>query len=200
MVITKKQIMPKFILASQSERRLQLLSQINIVPDMVIPADIYETPHKAEHPKDYVERVSTEKALKVAKDYPEDIILAGDTSVVLGRDILGKPKDAAEAASFLRRLSGRRHQLLGGLALYANKSVRAKVVTTLVKFKSLTAGEIEAYIASGEWKDRAGAYSIQDYAACFVEKIIGSYTNVVGLSLRETHELLRCVPGLNPLR
>lgn len=182
--------MTKLILASASPRRLQLLKQINITPDEVVPADIDETPFVNEHPKEYVKRVSIEKAQAIFKKYPQAIVLAADTTVVLGRQILGKAESEAEAISFLKKLSGRRHKVMSGIAVANSTGIRAKVTTTIVKFKHLSAAEIDAYIASGEWKDRAGAYSIQNYAACFVEGIIGSYSNVVGLSLKEVKEML----------
>lgn len=182
--------MTKLILASQSPRRLQLLSQINITPDAVMPADIDETPHQNEHPKEYVKRVALEKAQKIAAKHPDDIVLAADTSVVLGRQILGKAGSEEEALSFLRKLSGRRHKVIGGVAVISPKGARTKAIETIVKFKKLTEEDIKTYIASGEWQDRAGAYSIQDYAACFVHGIIGSYSNIVGLSLLEVKEML----------
>jgi len=175
------------ILASASPRRLDLLKQSGIVPDEVIPAEIDETPHKNELPKAYVERMAREKYVVVAKNrHPSDTILAADTVVACGRRILGKPEDEAEARQFLELLSGRRHRVYTSVCVNG----RLKTVMTVVRFKRLKSKEIDAYIASGEWRGKAGGYAIQGQAAAFIPAINGSYSNVVGLPLAETLGLL----------
>ena len=185
------------ILASASPRRVELLQQIGVEPKAIIPAEIDETPRKEELPKPYVARMAREKGEAVAALSELDdsaVILAADTIVACGRRVLGKPADEAEARAFLRLLSGRRHQVHsavwlghGGRELHVAKS---RVVTTRVQFKQLTQREIDAYIASGEWEGKAGAYAIQGKAARFVVGISGSYSNVVGLPLLETANML----------
>ena len=177
--------MARFILASASPRRLELLAQVGLVPDEVIPAEIDETPHKAELPRDYVARMALQKHQKVAREGA--IVLAADTVVACGRRILGKPEDAAQARQFLQLLSGRRHRVYTAVCV----GERVKTVMTQVKFKRLSTAEIEGYLASNEWQGKAGGYAIQGRAAAFVPFISGSYSNVVGLPLAETTSLLR---------
>lgn len=180
------------ILASASPRRLQLLEQIGIKPDRVLPADIDETPLKRELPAPYVARIARGKAEKIANANPEAFVLAADTTVACGRRILGKAESEGEARAFLELLSGRRHKVITGIVVMApgnRKSLRT--VTTTVHFRKLPAADIDAYIKSGEWKGKAGAYAIQGLGATFAKGINGSYTNVVGLSLHETLMMLR---------
>lgn len=186
---------PNLILASASPRRLDLLAQIGIVPNTVHPADIDETPLKNELPRDHAARLALGKAKAVADqlDGPDPgVILAADTVVALGRRILPKAEDEATARDCLRRLSGRRHRVFGGIAVIAaDGTIRERLVETVVALKRLEEREIEAYVAGGEWRGKAGGYAIQGRAAAFVKRIGGSYGNVVGLCLHQTAALLR---------
>ena len=182
----------RLVLASASPRRLDLLSQIGIIPYKVIAPAIDETPALREKPADLVKRLAESKALAVARKNPKLWILGADTVVACGRRILGKPLNEAEARGHLELISGRRHRVFGGICLIApDGQRRIRMVITAVVFKRLNREEIDAYINLGEWYDKAGAYAIQGMAAAFVPKIIGSYTNVVGLALSETTALLR---------
>ncbi len=180
---------PRLVLASASPRRRALLAQIGVVPEAVVPAEIDETPRKAELPRRYAERVAREKAEAVAAR-ADGLVLAADTVVAAGRRILGKPADAAEAVRFLLLLSGRRHRVTTAVCLAGAGAVRLRTVETRVKMKRLSDAELSAYIRSGEWRGKAGGYAIQGIAAAFVPEIHGSYTNVVGLPLAETANLL----------
>jgi len=175
------------ILASASPRRAELLAQIGVVPDAITPADIHETPLKAERPRVYAGRLSVEKARAVPG---EGLILAADTVVAVGRRILEKPVDAAQAKQFLQLLSGRRHRVITGVALRHGEKLWSRQVETAVRFKHLSAPEIKAYIASNEWQGKAGGYGIQGLASAFIPWISGSYSNVVGLPLAETANML----------
>ena len=177
------------MLASASPRRLELLAQIGVVPDAIRPADIDETPLRAEDARAYVARVAAEKAAAVAANEP-GVVLAADTTVVAGRRILGKPADAAEAAAFLRLLSGRRHHVLTAVTVIARGAARHRLVDTTVRFRQLTAADIATYVASGDWRGKAGGYGIQGPAGAFVPWMQGSFTAVVGLPLAETATLL----------
>lgn len=182
----------KLILGSASPRRLELLARIGITPDAVMPADIDETPRKGELPRPYTERLAREKAEAVLPGpLPSDtLILTADTTVAVGRRILGKPRDAAEAVTFLHLLSGRRHRVFTAVALRGPR-LWTRTVETAVRMKRLSDDEISAYIRSGEWEGKAGGYGIQGPAEAFVPAIIGSYSNVVGLPLCETANLIR---------
>lgn len=183
--------MPKLILASASPRRRDLLAQIGITPDQIIPADIDETPQAKELPLQYVRRMADEKAAAVAGKHPNDIVLAADTIVMVGRRILGKPEDAKDAARMLKIMSGRRHSVCTAVCVMApNAKPKSRVVETTVHFKRLSEVEINAYLASGEWEGKAGAYAIQGRAEAFVKGINGNYSNIVGLPLMETARLL----------
>ncbi|MEO1000702.1 MAG: Maf family protein [Pseudomonadota bacterium] len=175
------------VLASASPRRRALLAQVGVIPDAVCPADIDETPRPGELPRAYAARMAGKKAAAVTA---EGFILAADTVVAAGRRILGKPADREEAEHFLRLLSGRRHRVMTGVALRGPARTTIRVVETRVKMKRLSEGEIDAYLASGEWDGKAGGYAIQGIGAALVPEIIGSYTNVVGLPLTETLGLL----------
>ena len=182
------------MLASASPRRRDLLAQIGVVPEAILPAEIDETPAPAELPRAYVARMAREKAAAVAAapagDAGPRLVLAADTVVFAGRRILGKPVDAAEAASFLYLLSGRRHRVATAVCLHGPEGPRERLVETRVKMKRLSDDEISAYLRSGEWRGKAGGYAIQGIAGAFVPEIIGSYTSVVGLPLAETAALL----------
>ena len=179
------------ILASASPRRVSLLGQIGITADFIVPAHIDESPLKDELPRQLAQRLAHAKAEEIAKTKSGHFILAADTVVGVGRRCLPKAEDAAQARQFLELLSGRRHHVYGGICLIGpNGEVHNRLVDTAVKMKRLSTSEIDQYIASGEWEGKAGAYAIQGTAGAFVEKIIGSYTNVVGLSLLETQNML----------
>ncbi|MBI3709795.1 MAG: septum formation protein Maf [Proteobacteria bacterium] len=179
------------ILASASPRRLDLLRQIGIVPDMVDPAAIDETPDSRELPGKLALRLAVAKAEAAAQRHPEAIVLAADTVVGCGRRILPKADDETVARSCLELLSGRRHRVHGGIAIVAPERRAARLVVTIVQFKRLTPDDIDAYIASGEWQGKAGGYAIQGQAAALVRSIHGSYSNVVGLDLFTVAALLR---------
>lgn len=183
---------PSLVLASASPRRLDLLAQIGITPDEVVPAEIDETPHKAELPRPHAGRLAEEKARKVAELRPDALVLAADTVVALGRRILPKAEDEKTARFCLEALSGRRHRVYSGVCLiFPDGTVRRRVVDAVVSFKRLDGRELEDYIASGEWRGKAGGYAIQGRAAGLIDFLSGSYTNVVGLPLYETAQLLK---------
>lgn len=181
----------KLILASSSPRRLDLLKQIGIVPDAVIPAAIDESERKGELPRTVALRLAAEKAKAVAAKNPGAFVLGADTVVGCGRRILPKTETAEEARKCLEQLSGRRHHVYGGIALITpdGKSF-TRVADTIVQFKKLTREDIDAYLASGEWKGVAGGYAIQGKAAAFVKFLGGSHSNVVGLCLYDTMRIL----------
>ncbi|WP_082658254.1 Maf family protein [Paracoccus sp. MKU1] len=187
-----EQDVPTLILGSASPRRLELLAQIGIVPDRVLPAEIDEAPRRGESPRDYVRRMAREKAAALA-DSAEGAILCADTAVVAGRRILGKPEDAAEARHYLQLLSGRRHRVLTSVALAHDGRLRERLVETIIRFRPLTMAQVEAYLATGEWQGKAGAYAIQGHASAFAIWMQGSYSGVVGLPLAETACLLAAI-------
>ena len=178
----------RLILGSASPRRRELLAQIGVTPDEVRPADINETPIKGELPRAYALRLAEEKARAIQSD---DLILTADTVVAVGRRILEKPVDEAEAVKFLLLLSGRRHRVITGVALRQGERVWTRRVESQVKFKRLSDDEISAYIRSGEWRGKAGGYAIQGIGAAFIPWMQGSYTAVVGLPLTEVAGLLQ---------
>ena len=181
----------RLILASASPRRLDLLAQVGIVPDAIDPADIDESSRPRERPDRHAERLAREKASAVASRHPGAWVVAADTVVACGHRILPKPADAAEARRCLELLSGRRHRVHGGVCVVApDGTARARGVCTIVTFKRLQQGEIDTYLAGGEWEGKAGGYAIQGDAARFVRTLSGSYSNVVGLPLYETCALL----------
>ncbi len=180
----------RLILGSASPRRRDLLARIGVTPDEVRAAGIDETPLKGELPRAYVERMARGKA-EVVPAGPDELVLAADTGVSIGRRILGKPADEAEAVQFLLLLSGRRHRVTTALCLKLGARHWLRRVETRVKFKRLSDAEISAYIRSDEWRGKAGGYAIQGLAAAFIPEINGSYTNVVGLPLCETAALLQ---------
>jgi len=183
---------PPLVLASASPRRLELLRQIGIEPAAVDPPDTDETPRRDEAPRAYAERMARAKLDVVAPRHPAVLVLAADSVVAVGRRILPKAETRDQARDCLTLLSGRRHKVVGGLALgVPGGKVRTRLVETVVRFKRLEPSEIDAYLASGEWQGKAGGYAIQGRAAAFVAFISGSYSNVVGLPLFETITLLR---------
>lgn len=182
---------PPLVLASASPRRLQLLDQIGITPDAVDPPEVDEAVLPGELPRAMVARLAAAKAAAVAARRPEAFVLAADTTVAVGRRILGKPADAAEARRMLQRLSGRAHRVYTGVCVVApGGRTAARVSETRLHFKRLEPSELDAFLASGEWEDAAGAYKIHQSAGAFVRALSGSFTGVVGLPLYETRALL----------
>ena len=180
----------KLILGSASPRRGALLAQIGVVPDDIRPAEIDETPQKGELPRPYCARMAREKAAAVAAG-EDDIVLAADTTVALGRRILGKPQDAGEAEAFLRLMSGRRHIVITAIAVRRGARLWQRSVVTAVKMKRLSEQELAFYLATGDWRGKAGGYGIQGPAGALIPWIEGSFTAVVGLPLTETAGLLQ---------
>jgi septum formation protein len=187
----------KLILASGSPRRVELLQQAGIEPDQLFPTDIDETPQRAEHPRSLAKRLCRQKAEKAAASLRSDegakgaYIVSADTVVAVGRRILPKAELMDEANYCLQLLSGRTHHVYTGICLVTpSGKIRQKLVESKVRFKRLSKDEMQAYLASGEWRGKAGAYAIQGLAGTFVVKLIGSYSNVVGLPLYETVSLL----------
>jgi septum formation protein len=180
------------LLASASPRRLDLLRQIGITPDRVLPADLDETPFKRELPGPHAKRLAQAKAEAIRAAVPGAYILAADTVVGCGRRILPKAETDDELRLCLDLLSGRRHRVHGGVCLIApDGTMRLRLVQSSVTFKRLTPAEIDAYVASGEGRGKAGGYAIQGRAAALIRAIDGSYSNIVGLPLFETSQLLR---------
>lgn len=185
------------LLASASPRRLELLARIGVVPARVAPSDVDERPRKAELPRHLAARLALAKAEAAA--LPDALVLAADTVVGVGRRILGKPADAAEALRFLELLSGRRHQVHTGVVLrQPDGRLSKRLVTSVVAFNRLTAQQMAAYVESGEWQGKAGGYAIQGQAEMYVRFLSGSHSNVVGLPLFETAQLLRGCGWLRP--
>ncbi len=180
----------KLILGSGSPRRLELLAQIGVTPDDVRPPDIDETPMKAELPRPYCARMALEKVRGVQAD-ADDIVLCADTTVALGRRILGKPADAAEAAGFLRMMSGRRHKVITAIAVKRADRIWQRDVESTVRMKALSEAEIAAYLATGDWQGKAGGYGIQGPAGALIPWISGSFPAIVGLPLAETANVLQ---------
>ena len=189
-------VFQKLVLASGSPRRIELLQQAGIEPDRLYPADMDETPLRAEHPRSLAKRLSRAKAEKALAGLKKDgeadaFILAADTVVAVGRRILPKAELVDEASNCLRLLSGRSHRVYTGVCMITPAGkVRQKLVETRVRFKRLSREELESYLASGEWRGKAGGYAVQGLAGSFVVKIVGSYTNIIGLPLYETASLL----------
>ena len=179
----------RLVLGSGSPRRRELLAQIGITPDAILPPDIDEAPLKGELPRPYCLRLARQKAQAVAAG-ADDIVLCADTTVALGRRILGKPADAGEAAHFLTQLGGRRHQVITAVAVRRGDRVWLRDVVSAVRMKRLSDAELNAYLASGEWHGKAGGYAIQGLAGAFIPWIGGSFTGIVGLPLAETAALL----------
>jgi septum formation protein len=180
----------KLVLGSGSPRRRDLLAQIGVTADAIRPPEIDETPHKGELPRPYCARMAREKAEAVPVADSE-IVLCADTTVALGRRILGKPADAGEAEAFLRLLSGRRHRVITAVAVKRGEQLWQRVVVTAVKMKRLSDEELSGYLASEDWRGKAGGYGIQGPAGALIPWIEGSFTAVVGLPLAETAGLLQ---------
>ncbi|MCC6000089.1 MAG: septum formation protein Maf [Pararhodobacter sp.] len=179
----------RLILGSASPRRLDLLAQLGIVPDAICPADIDESPRAGELPRPYCARMALEK-LQAIPAGPDDLVLCADTTVALGRRIMGKPQDAGEAAEFLIKLGGRRHTVISAIALGQAGRLWRREVVTAVRMKRLSDQELNSYLDSGEWQGKAGGYAIQGRAGAFIPWISGSFTGVVGLPLHETAHVL----------
>jgi len=188
---------PKLVLASGSPRRLALLQQAGVEPDALLPADVDEAPLKSESPRELVKRLARTKAdvarrtARTDEEIKEAFIVSADTVVAVGRRILPKAEVVDEAAACLRLLSGRAHRVYTAICLITpHDKLRERIVETRIRFKRLSRDELESYLASGEWRGKAGGYAIQGLAGSFVVKLVGSYTNVVGLPLYETVSLL----------
>jgi len=188
---------PKLVLASGSPRRLALLNQAGIEPDSLQPAEVDEIPLKGELPRALANRLAREKAqvalasVRIDEELRGSYIVAADTVVAVGRRIMPKADMLEDAAACMRLLSGRNHRVYTGICLVTPKeNFRQRLVETRVRFKRLSTEDLEAYLASGEWRGKAGGYAIQGLAGTFVVKLVGSYTNVVGLPLYETLSLL----------
>lgn len=183
--------MPRFVLASASPRRRELLARIGVVPDAVDPADIDEAVPPGELPRIHVARLAAEKAAVVAARHPGAVILAADTIVAVGRRVLPKAEDEATARACLMLLSGRRHRVITAVTVIDTQgTARHRLSDTSVAFKPLTQAETAAYVDCGEWRDKAGGYAIQGRAEAFVRFLSGSHSGVVGLPLFETRNLL----------
>jgi len=179
-----------FVLASASPRRIELLNNIKIFPKLTYASNLNEDINNKEDPKEYCIRIAKNKAFKALEKYPEEFILSADTIVFCSKKIFLKPKDKEEARKFLTYFSGRKHNVLTCVCLAKKNSIKVKKIITKITFKRLTKQEIEEYLLTNEWKDKAGAYAIQGYAEKFIKRINGSYSNVVGLPLFETYNLL----------
>lgn len=181
----------RLILASASPRRLELLARLGVTPDAVVPADIDEAPRKAELPLPYTRRMAAEKAALVAADHAGALVLAADTTVAVGRRILGKPADETQARAMLQLLSGRRHRVHTAVTLIdLSGRARQRDSTSIVALKRFHPDEIEAYLQAGEWRGKAGAYAIQGRAEAYARWMSGSWSGIVGLPLFETRALL----------
>lgn len=203
-------VFQNLVLASGSPRRVELLAQAGIEPDRLLPANVDETPIRAEHPRSLARRLSQDKAVAANRIVQRDLknpppenegngyeagikpfVLAADTVVAVGRSILPQAGTIDEASQCLRLLSGRMHRVYTGLCVITPKGrVRQRVVESKVRFKRLSREEFDSYLASGEWRGKAGGYAIQGLAGTFVVRLIGSYSNVVGLPLYETVDLI----------
>ncbi len=181
---------PRLVLGSGSPRRVELLARIGVVADAVSPPDIDETPYKQELPRPYCARMAREKVVAVVADR-DDVVLSADTTVAMGRRILGKPADAGQAAEFLLALAGRRHKVITAIAVKRGAQIWERDVVTIVEMKRLSDQELNAYLATNDWQGKAGGYSIQGPAGAFFPWISGSYSAVMGLPVAETSQLLQ---------
>ena len=182
----------RLILASASPRRLDLLARIGVTPDAIVPADIDESVPPGELPRDHALRLAIEKAVLVAANVTDTMVLAADTVVAVGRRILPKVEDEATLRRCMALLSGRRHRVLTGVALaLPGREIRSRLVETMIAMKRLSPDEIDFYAAHGEWRGKAGGYALQGYGEVYVRHLAGSYSNVVGLPLAETRHLLK---------
>ncbi len=192
----------KLILASSSPRRLELLTQIGLKPDVVDAADIDETPLKNEKPTDYASRLGREKAAVVAAKYDDGIIIAADTMVALGRRIIGKAENAAEAMRDLKLMQGRKHRVYSGMSVIKKQGgiivqQSHKLVCTMVTFKKMSRNELEWYVATNEWQGKSGSFTLMGIAAGFIQEVSGSHTNIIGLPLCEARNILISM-GMHP--
>lgn len=185
-------IRPRLVLGSASPRRLELLAQIGVTPAALRPADIDESPLKDEIPRDYVCRIARQKAKAIPCGQGE-VLLCADTTVAVGRRILGKPEDEVEAARFMRLMSGRRHRVLTAVTLTYQGRIRERLVETTVRMRPISDTELARYLAFGDWRGKAGGYAIQGAAAAFIPWIQGSFSAVVGLPLAETAAMLSSI-------
>ena len=187
----KTELNKHFILASSSKRRLELLNQIGVKPDLILSPNIDEDIFSKELPRSYVKRMSLEKNKVFQQEYSQSIILTADTVVSVGRRILPKTMDKNIAKECLNLISGRRHKVFTSFTLHTpNSSLKTKTIQSIIKFKRLHPDEISYYLATKEWEGKAGGYAIQGIAASFINFISGSYSNVVGLPLAELYRVL----------
>ena len=187
----KTKLNKHFILASSSKRRLDLLGQIGVKPDLILSPNIEEKILYKELPRKYVARMSLEKNRVFQQEYFKSIILTADTVVSVGKRILPKAMDITSAEECLKLISGRRHKVYTSFTLYSpNNSLKTKTIQSIIKFKRLHPDEISYYLATKEWQGKAGGYAIQGIAASFINFISGSYSNVVGLPLSELYRVL----------
>ena len=184
----------RLILASASPRRKKLLEQIGVIPSLVIPANIDETPQKAERPSEFAKRMALAKAIQISDLNKNEYILAADTVVAIGRTIFPKAETKDDVYKFITRLSGRNHRVYGGICLIQpGGSVWQRLVETRVFMRRLSNDELTSYVDCDDWRGKAGGYAIQGRAAQYIKQISGSYSNVVGLDLYTTSKLLRGV-------
>lgn len=181
--------MPRLVLASSSPRRRELLIKSGFVISKIVHPDVDETPLKSELPRAYVKRIALSKATAITLE-PDEVLLACDTIVVMGRRIFGKPENALEAAQMLKKFSGRRHTVLSSICVAGEGRVIQKTVATVVQFKALHDDEIAFHTASNEWQGKSGGYAIQGLASVYTKKIVGSVTNVIGLPIMEAKCML----------
>ena len=198
MILNQVKNPKKLILGSSSPRRLELLSQLRIKPDLIKSPDIDEATKKLELPRDYCIRMAKEKANAIDVEY-DDVLLTADTIVCVGRRILGKPSNEDQVKEFLKILSGRRHKVITSVAVKYQDKLLERCVISTVKMKNISNSELDAYVSLEDWKDKAGGYGLQGYAAVFVTWIQGSFSSIIGLPLAETSALLS-VAGIRVLK
>ena len=198
MILNQVKNPKKLILGSSSPRRLELLSQLRIKPDLIKSPDIDEATKKLELPRDYCIRMAKEKANAIDVEY-DDVLLTADTIVCVGRRILGKPSNEDQVREFLKILSGRRHKVITSVAVKYQDKLLERCVISTVKMKNISNSELDAYVSLADWKDKAGGYGLQGYAAVFVTWIQGSFSSIIGLPLAETSALLS-VAGIRVLK
>ena len=198
MILNQVKNPKKLILGSSSPRRLELLSQLRIKPDSIKSPDIDEATKKLELPRDYCIRMAKEKANAIDVEY-DDVLLTADTIVCVGRRILGKPSNEDQVREFLKILSGRRHKVITSVAVKYQDKLLERCVISTVKMKNISNSELDAYVSLEDWKDKAGGYGLQGYAAVFVTWIQGSFSSIIGLPLAETSALLS-VAGIRVLK
>lgn len=198
MILNQVKNPKKLILGSSSPRRLELLSQLRVKPDLIKSPDIDEATKKLELPRDYCIRMAKEKANAIDVEY-DDVLLTADTIVCVGRRILGKPSNEDQVREFLKILSGRRHKVITSVAVKYQDKLLERCVISTVKMKNISNSELDAYVSLEDWKDKAGGYGLQGYAAVFVTWIQGSFSSIIGLPLAETSALLS-VAGIRVLK